>query len=1313
MGSFRSTSPTRESNIPSSGSGQSLLETKLLVQNPSKMRRTNKHSDLHGRSKTYKISMLLMVLCLLMSLFSLIMNSFYCNALHSNTQDDNSCSDAWLWKVFPTFLVLSCCFAISICGCGMGLGESSWRFCMRDETFKKVNSLLVVIFGSCVAIFIWPLLMSYKLGDAVSSLFFFSVMVFISSWCCLSCCTKTESEYDEDEEAEKRKALHKKTVWSGIKMIPFIFVVIAGTEVLRIRIWVYHNMTGIDYILSPEGYYWTLNTANKGIDLWEVFEMDMEGEFDRRDVFDDEDRRILRGTSVFAPGSRIWMNDEDFDPAPEDCALPLPRNLEDSDDTPSPTPTPDDDSYDDPYDDEDDDFENWNTTDFVDFLDEWVENNPISIDNKQFAIWHCEGNQMKNFVTGVTDAEQCNPFAVSSDDFHMTGCPSGVFKNFTEADDSDAAYYQPHTSACPAGFFCPENYQCIIACIEGASCLPTVPETDGNQCVPDSALGTTKKPLNKVLIEDGGFVCPGSRQGTLCPKGKYCPTTFETPVICPKGKYCPRGSFEPQDCRTAFSRCNYEGMDRPSYVASIKTVTILVILLLLAVAQHATRRFFLSRSRKQEMKVANMYRKKEVGVDLLPHLDEKGPLRMDIEFDNLGLILNGTKKRVLNSVTGLLRAGRITAIMGPSGAGKTTFMNVLAGKASYGETTGNIRINGSEDRVMNYSSLCGFVPQDDTMMRDLTVEENLLFYARMRLPASTSNNKCKLIVADVIKTLGISHVKHEPIGDETVRGISGGQRKRVNVGMEMVSNPSLLFLDEPTSGLDSATSYELLEALKEIAKKGTNVIVVLHQPSYQLFELFDDVLLLGKGGSTVYLGPSGECNQYFKTLGFDCPDRVNPADFFMDVIAGKHPRKNDDEFEPSKLFQLWKDVQSEVHTGSPDTTIKTRISAAALESVKPMGFLRSFFMYMGRAILQYNKHKVTFISDIAMQVVAGAVVGSLYREFQFKQLTMMNFMLGLIVGLTTSLAELRVFGGEREVFWRESSPGSGMNLDTLSYFLAKTMVELGRIAILVTAILVSFYPLASPRCEFSLYWNICFAAALMATGVPIIFSTSMDPKSAQLATVVFILIANMMSGNQPTLSAIDKMGTGAIYLSRLSYARWFDEALFIAETAHYADAWKMPPNFLKTSDSVVARLVKFSYTEGMADLNIYVMYYLAIIFRIVAYIGLVSFNRDKRSLPSFFDLVVEDIFTPLKELMIDLTMVNGPAAANGFGKSVRKGLGVTAEEEAQFERRSQMNLLDLETSEGSGENGIEQTAMRISTHAENDSTRAENDSTRA
>jgi ABC-type multidrug transport system ATPase subunit len=131
--------------------------------------------------------------------------------------------------------------------------------------------------------------------------------------------------------------------------------------------------------------------------------------------------------------------------------------------------------------------------------------------------------------------------------------------------------------------------------------------------------------------------------------------------------------------------------------------------------------------------------------------------------------------QVLHGVTGSCRAGRVTAIMGPSGAGKTTFMNTLAGRASYGATTGTVLINGARDTVHNYSAFVGFVPQDDIMLRELTVYETLRFYAHMRLPRDMAHDKRAALVADVIDSLGLRHIAHSPIGDETRRGISGGQ----------------------------------------------------------------------------------------------------------------------------------------------------------------------------------------------------------------------------------------------------------------------------------------------------------------------------------------------------------------------------------------------------------------------------------------------------------------------------------------------------------------------------------------------------------
>ena len=154
----------------------------------------------------------------------------------------------------------------------------------------------------------------------------------------------------------------------------------------------------------------------------------------------------------------------------------------------------------------------------------------------------------------------------------------------------------------------------------------------------------------------------------------------------------------------------------------------------------------------------------------------------------------------------------------------------------------------------------------------------------MRLPRTWDLARKKEFVRATLSILGLEEIRHSRIGDETVRGISGGQRKRVNIGLELVADPTVLFLDEPTSGLDSTSSLETCDALSKIASLGVTVVTVIHQPRYEIFTSFDDVLLLGKGGRAVYLGPSTRALAHFEAHGVMCPPRVNPADFMRVMI---------------------------------------------------------------------------------------------------------------------------------------------------------------------------------------------------------------------------------------------------------------------------------------------------------------------------------------------------------------------------------------------------------------------------------------------
>ncbi|KAJ3101513.1 hypothetical protein HDU96_009963 [Phlyctochytrium bullatum] len=279
-------------------------------------------------------------------------------------------------------------------------------------------------------------------------------------------------------------------------------------------------------------------------------------------------------------------------------------------------------------------------------------------------------------------------------------------------------------------------------------------------------------------------------------------------------------------------------------------------------------------------------------------------MRMNFEFEDLGLKLSNGKK-VLESVTGAIRAKRMTAILGPSGAGKTTFMNVLMGKVE--RTSGKLLVNGKETEIFHYRKIIGYVPQDDVMLRELSVRDNIRHAARIRLPKSWTAGQIEAYVDNVLRALSLSEVADIAIGDETQRGISGGQRKRVNIGMELAAAPLALFLDEPTSGLDSTAALEVADILRSLAELGLTVISVIHQPRVEIFEKFNDVVLIIPGGRVAYLGPVNQAQRYFETLGFEFDPEANLADVLIDILSGKG--KNDRyPFSPNQLADAWENT---------------------------------------------------------------------------------------------------------------------------------------------------------------------------------------------------------------------------------------------------------------------------------------------------------------------------------------------------------------------------------------------------------------------
>ena len=249
------------------------------------------------------------------------------------------------------------------------------------------------------------------------------------------------------------------------------------------------------------------------------------------------------------------------------------------------------------------------------------------------------------------------------------------------------------------------------------------------------------------------------------------------------------------------------------------------------------------------------------------------------------LTVTSKGKTLLNKVSGRI-AGGFVAVMGPSGSGKSTLLNTLACRLTRGmEHEGELRLNGRLYSQRDLKLMSGFVMQDDLMNGALTVHETVFYAGELRLPRDMTPEHRKERVEEAIAEMGCHHVRDVVIGDALRKGISGGERKRVAVAMELITHPQLLFLDEPTSGLDSVTALSLCQKLKMLAASGrTTVICTIHQPQSKLFALFDNLCLL-KSGDIVYLGPAAKAITFFAKAGFPCPQYTNPADHLLDVIT--------------------------------------------------------------------------------------------------------------------------------------------------------------------------------------------------------------------------------------------------------------------------------------------------------------------------------------------------------------------------------------------------------------------------------------------
>ncbi|XP_030306417.1 ATP-binding cassette sub-family G member 2 [Calypte anna] len=419
-------------------------------------------------------------------------------------------------------------------------------------------------------------------------------------------------------------------------------------------------------------------------------------------------------------------------------------------------------------------------------------------------------------------------------------------------------------------------------------------------------------------------------------------------------------------------------------------------------------------------------------------------------------------KEVLRDVNGIMRPG-LNAILGPTGSGKSSLLDILAARKDPHGLSGDILINGAPQPA-NFKCTSGYVVQDDVVMGTLTVRENLKFSAALRLPKSVKECEKNERVNQIIKELGLSKVADSKVGTQFTRGVSGGERKRTNIGMELITDPAILFLDEPTTGLDASTANAVLLLLKRMAKQGKTIIFSIHQPRYSIFRLFDSLSLLA-AGRVLYHGPAQHAIGYFQSIGYECEPYNNPADFFLDIINGDSTavavskteetstaestaectecdktlaEKLAEKYSNSAYYQETKAVLENIPLGN-----KKKTKAIFRQITYANSFLHQLKWVSRRTFKNLLGNPQASIAQLCVTAFLGLVVGCIFFGLKEDSTGLQN-RVGAMFFLTTnqcfsSVTAIELFIVEKKIFIHEYISGY---YRTSAYFISKLVADL-------------------------------------------------------------------------------------------------------------------------------------------------------------------------------------------------------------------------------------------------------------------------------
>ncbi|KAN0029967.1 hypothetical protein ACTA71_008107 [Dictyostelium dimigraforme] len=422
-------------------------------------------------------------------------------------------------------------------------------------------------------------------------------------------------------------------------------------------------------------------------------------------------------------------------------------------------------------------------------------------------------------------------------------------------------------------------------------------------------------------------------------------------------------------------------------------------------------------------------------------------------FENLNYVVpsvkdnkeTGKKEKVtlelLKDVNGYIVPG-MCALMGPSGAGKSTLMDVLAKRKNVGTITGDIRINGQLVKDMNITRFTGYVEQQDILSANLTIREAIEFSANCRLPSSYLEKDRVKLIDEILSVLSLTKMQNTTIGPNPTLGISLANRKKVSIGIELASDPHLIFLDEPTSGLDSAAALKVMNCVKKIAESGRTVVCTIHQPSQEIFEKFDQLLLLDKG-KVIYFGDTGENSstviQHFTGAGYQYEHGRNPADFILEIA--EHPPSTGQT--ASDYYKSSLHYSNSVQRLQSKTIVPEGVEVPKYKGKYSAPASAQLHSLVRRGWLNHIRRPQTILLRFLRSFIPALVIGTLFLRLDNDQTGARNrialIFLGFLFGGMASIGKVPTIVEDRSVYYRESSAGT---YPAHLYILASVITDL-------------------------------------------------------------------------------------------------------------------------------------------------------------------------------------------------------------------------------------------------------------------------------